>query len=178
MNFCPNCSNILDCIKSTSKIIEKIVIKKVNDLIKIIDNNEDLSNYKAEFNKIEMLENKKYLKYSDNIKKNIDLLFDNSQANITSVEYKCLNCGYFKPILQTSRLYYDNIDNDNSIFIKTLDENALLCSDPLYRRRKDYICKNPNCSTHVQPELKEIILRKNKNSYQINYICCVCNYSW
>ena len=178
MNFCPNCSNILDCVKSTNKIIEKTVIKKVIELIKLIDNNENLMNYKVDFKKIEIIENKKYLKYSDNIKKNIDLLFEDNTQNITTAEYKCFNCGYFQPLNQTTRLYYDNMDNDNSIYIKTMEENVLLCSDPLYRRRKDYICKNPNCTTHIQPELKEIILRKNKNSYQINYICCVCNYSW
>ena len=79
MNFCPNCSNILDCIKSLTISTEFKVLKKVTDLIKLLDTNEDLTNYKAEFNKIDILENKKYLKYSDDIKNKINMLFEESK---------------------------------------------------------------------------------------------------
>ena len=57
MYFCPNCSYLFDIAKSSkvSKDIEadtRVVIKKLED-------NEDLSKYKAEFSKDEMAKNKK-----------------------------------------------------------------------------------------------------------------------
>jgi len=178
MNFCPNCSNILDCIKSLTISTEIKVLKKVTDLIKLLDNNEDLTIYKAEFNKIDILENKKYLKYSDDIKKKINMLFEESKQLSTTAEYKCFNCGYNKPIVETTRLYYNSIDTDNSIFIKSLEENELLCSDPLLPLNKDYICKNPSCITHKQPDLRECVFYKDKHFYKINYICRICFYNW
>ena len=178
MNFCPHCSNILDCVKNIVTSIEKKIIKKAVDVIKLIENNEELHNYKADFPKINILENKKYIKYSDDIKKQINLLFEDSKQLNTSAEYKCFNCGYNKPITETVKLYYNNIDNDYSINIKSIEENELLCSDPLLPHTKDYICKNPNCITHKQSDLKNSIFYRDKHSYKINYICCICFYNW
>jgi hypothetical protein len=178
MNFCPNCNNILDCIKSLNISSEKISLKKCSDLIKLIENNEDISNYKVEFNKIDILEHKKYLKYDENLKNKINQLFKQTSNLNTSAEYKCLNCGYSKPILETTRLYYNSVDSDNLIFIKSLEENELISNDPLVPHTKDYICKNPNCITHKQSELKDSIFYKDKHSYKVNYICCICFYNW
>ena len=65
MIFCPECSNIFDIGKIS--IVESDnnnkIIKKTIDLFKLIDNNEDLTNYKASFPLKEILENKKYIKY-------------------------------------------------------------------------------------------------------------------
>ena len=178
MNFCPNCSNILDCVKSLVSITDKKIIKKATDLIKIIENNDDLLNYKAEFNKVDILENKKYTKYNDELKKKINILFEDSlQTNVTA-EYKCFYCGYNKPITETLKLYYNNIDQDNSINVKSLEENELLCSDPLLPRTRDYVCKNPSCITHKQSDLTNSVFYKDKNSYKVNYICSVCFYNW
>lgn len=177
MNFCSNCSNILDCVKSSAIISDKKIIK-CNDLIKLIENNEDFTNYKVEFNKNDILENKKYLKYSEDIKKKINILFDNSTQLTTSAEYKCINCGFSKPITETTRLYYNNIDNDNTIYIKSLEENELYCVDPLLPHTKDYICKNPSCITHKQHDLKDSVFYKDKKSYKVNYICSICFHNW
>ena len=178
MNFCPNCNNILDCIKSVNIVSEKKIIKKSTDLFKLIENNVNLVNYKAEFNKFDLLENKKYIKYDDDLKHKISLLFDNQPQLSTSAEYKCINCGYTKPIIETSRLYINNVNNNNYIITKSLEENELYCTDPLLPHTKDYICKNPNCITHKQSDLKNSVFYKDKNSYKINYICCICFYNW
>ena len=178
MDFCPNCFNILDCMKSLSTASEKKILKKVIDLIKVIESNDNLDNYKLDFNKTELLENKKYIKFSDDIKNKINILFDMSYQTTTTAEYKCLNCGFNKPISETVKLYFDSIDNDNSLFIKSLEENELLCSDHLLPNTKDYICKNLNCITHKQINLKRAIFYKERNIFKANYICCVCFYNW
>ena len=178
MNLYTNCNNILDCIKSLNILSEKKIIKKCSDLIKLIESNDDLSIYKAEFNKNEILENKKYLKYDDNLKIKINLLFNQSSNLNASAEYKCMNCGYSKPIIETTRLYYNNLDNDNLTFIKSLEENELISNDPLLPHTKDYVCKNPNCITHKQLELKDSVFYKDKHFYKVNYICCICFYNW
>jgi hypothetical protein len=178
MNFCPNCSNILDYVKKINEPINYISIKKLVDLFKLIDSNEDLSNYKADFDKVELLENKKYIKLSDNIKKNIDILFTDRNSLNTETKYKCINCGYTKLINDTIRIYYNNLDSNNYIFDKTNDEYKLICYDPLNPHTKDYICKNEKCVTHTQKELKNAVFYKNKNEYNINYICCICYTKW
>jgi hypothetical protein len=179
MNFCPNCSNILDYMKGVSE--SKQIIKKLNDLFKLIDsgNDENLTNYKADFDKNELLNSKKYLKYDIETKNKLNNLFSESIQLNNYAEYKCLNCGYNKPITQTIRLFYNNIEmNDNIISIKSLEENKLFCSDPLLPHTKDYVCKNINCVTHTQNDLKDSIFYKEKNLYKIKYICCVCYYNW
>jgi len=179
MKYCPNCSNILDTIKSSINIQEKKIVKKFIDIVKLIENNEDLSNYKAEFKLIDILDNKKYIKYPDDIKKKINTLFENTNQSNYNAEYKCFYCGYIKPINETIRLYINNIDNDDIIFqIKSLEENELLCNDPLLPHTRDYICKNPNCLTHIQSDLKDSIFYKDKNNYKVIYICCVCFHNW
>ena len=179
MIFCPNCSNILDYIKSSTVLSEKIIIKKVSELFKLIDSSSDLTIYKAEFDKNEILENKKYSKLNDNTKKQINKLFEQPTQLITPAEYKCINCGYNKLITETVRLYYNCIDNNNNaLFIKSIEENELLCSDPLLPHTKDYVCKNDNCITHKQSNLKDSIFYKDNISYKVNYICCMCFHSW
>jgi hypothetical protein len=163
-------------VKTSAIILEK-KLAKCSDLIKLIENNEDFTHYKAEFNKNDILENKKYLKYNEDIKNKINILFDNSSQVTTTAEYKCINCGFSKPITETTRLYYNSIDNDNTIYIKSLEENELYCTDPLLPHTKDYICKNPSCITHKQLELKDSVFYKDKHSYKVNYICCICFYN-
>ena len=178
MYFCPNCSYLFDISKSSTILKtedDRVILKKIPDLFKKIDDKEDLSKFKAEFSKEELGKNKRYQKLSDNEKIQVNQVFED--MIVSGAEFKCNNCNYKKQITETT-LLYQIITQDKFIKIKNLDENKLLCHDPTYPHTHDYTCKNPNCETHKKPDLKDSIFIREKNSYKLNYICCVCYYNW
>jgi hypothetical protein len=60
MYFCPNCLNNLDIGKSSTKTEDKRTVIKIADIFKLLQDNEDLSKYKAGFDKSDLTKNKKY----------------------------------------------------------------------------------------------------------------------
>jgi hypothetical protein len=177
MFFCPNCSYLFDISKSlkTQVTDDRILINKVNDAFIKLDENVDMTKYKATFLKEDMTKNKKYQKFTDENKIKMNLLFEEQVSS--GAEFKCNNCNYIKPITETTLLYQINIE-DKLEKVKTLQENQLLINDPLLPHTHDYTCKNPSCITHTKPELKDSVFMREKNSYKLNYICCICFYNW
>jgi hypothetical protein len=178
MYFCPNCSYLFNISKS-SKISnendDRIVLKSLSDAFKKLDANEDLSKYKAEFSKDEVIKNKKYQKLSDDIKIKINQLFE---MPITSgAEFRCENCNYSKQIQETTLLYQINLETKVNK-VKSLEENELIFKDPLLPHTHDYTCKNSSCITHKKNDIKDAIFYKDRGSYKLNYICGVCYYNW
>jgi hypothetical protein len=176
MYFCPLCNYLFDITKSsistqkdTRKEVDKIV-----DLFKLIEENKDLTKYKAVFDKNELLKNKKYQKMTDVEKLNIKQIFDDILDY--GAIFKCNRCGNIENIVDTTLLFQISLNNNKQI--KTIKENKLLCNNPILPRTKDYNCKNINCETHNNENIKEAVFYKDKNSYKINYICCVCNFGW
>ena len=179
MYFCPNCSYILDIAKSSviskNDVDDKIIITKITDIFKLLDDDQQINNYKVDFSKDDLIKHKKYQKLKDNEKNKLNELFD--ENILSGAELKCDNCNYIKLITETILLYQINMDDTVST-INTIDENKLMTTDPLLPHTNDYICKNLNCITHKNDNLKNAIFYKHKNSYKVNYICCVCYYNW
>lgn len=178
MYFCPNCSYLFDIAKS-SKISKetdsRILVKKIPDAFKKLEDNEDLSKYKAEFSKEEMGKNKKYQKLKEEDKIKMNQLFEEIVSS--GAEFKCNNCNFSKQINETTLLYQINLE-DNLVKIKSLEENELISKDPLLPHTHDYTCKNPSCITHKNSNIKDAVFIREKLSYKLNYICTVCNYNW
>jgi hypothetical protein len=180
MYFCPNCSYLFDIAKSSkvSKDVEadtRTVLKKLVDAFKKLDEKEDLSKYKAEFSKDEMAKNKKYQKLKEEDKVKMNQLFEEIVSS--GAEFKCENCNFSKQISETTLLYSLNME-DKMVKIRSLEENELITKDPLLPHTHDYTCKNPSCVTHKNSSLKDSVFFREKNSYKLNYICCVCYYNW
>lgn len=178
MYFCPNCSYLFDISKSSNiqkNESVKTPITKFNDVLIKLEDKIDLSKFKAEFDKDEMIKNKKYQKLSTDDKNKINVLFEEDLSS--GAEFKCNNCNFTKPIINTTLLYQINLE-DKITKIKNLEENELLSKDPLLPHTHDYTCKNPSCLTHKNIKLKDSVFYKEKNSYKVNYICCVCFYNW
>jgi hypothetical protein len=175
MFFCPNCSYLFDISKSLKSQDDRIIINKINDVFIILEENKDMSKYKASFLKEDMIKNKKYQKLNDENKIKINLLFEEQISS--GAEFKCNNCNFSKPITETTLLYQINVE-DKLEKVKTLKENQLIINDPLLPHTHDYECKNSSCITHKKPELKDSVFIREKKSYKINYICCVCFYNW
>jgi hypothetical protein len=186
MHFCPNCSYLFDISKSSIVNDKKISQLQnsdsetksitINDIFKKIEENEDLTKYTIAFTKDELIKNKKYQKLTDENKQKLNTLFD---ENIYSgAEFKCNNCNNTKQINETTLLYEVNLDNTTNNKIKNIKDNKLLCKDPLLPHTQDYICKNPECATHKNTKLRDAVFYKEKNSYNINYVCTVCFYNF
>jgi len=179
MYFCPNCSYIFDIYKSvnTTPVNDtRISIKKSNDLFKLLENNSDLSKYKAEFTKEELNKNKKYQKIKDDEKYLINIIFENILSS--DAEFHCNNCNLSNKINETTLLYNINFNENNTNNNFTLEENKLMTKNPLYQHTHDYICKNIDCETHKNNLIKDAIYVKNNNNYNGFHICCICYYNW
>lgn len=174
MYFCPKCNYSFDINKSTkiSNDNEKIILKKVNDAIKIYEDELLLDNYKAEFKKVDLEKNLKYKKLSLENKNKFDVLFQVSQ--ISGAEFKCNNCSFTKEITETILLYELNL-LDESEKITSHDDNLLICNNPILPRTRDFICKNTLCPNIKN---KEAVFFREKKTFKINYICTTCYHSW
>lgn len=178
MYFCPKCSYLFDISKSSqvSKNDDtRIQISKLADAFKICDDNGDLSKYKAAFSKDEMAKNKKYQKLTDENKIKMNSLFEEIASS--GAQFKCVNCNFTKKITETTLLYQVNLEDKNTK-VKSIEENELLCKDPLLPHTHDYTCKNPSCITHKESKKKDAVFYKERNNYKVNYICTVCYYNW
>jgi hypothetical protein len=177
MYFCDKCFYLFDITKSSkiSKEDTRKIISKVSELLIKLEENDDITKYKADFSKEELYKNKKYQKLEETDKNKINLIFEEDTSS--GAEFKCENCNYTKQITETTILYQINME-DKVDQLKNLDENELTTKDPTLPHTHDYTCKNPNCITHKNPELKDSVFLREKNSYKLNYICCVCYYNW
>lgn len=176
MYFCPKCHFSFDIGKSSNEINnEKYIIKKVADIFKKLENNEDITIFKTDIKIDEIIKNSKYKKLTDKEKEDINKLYKNDTIN--GIEFKCTNCNYLHEI-KDSILLYELDMNDKIEQIKTLDENKLMCKNPILPRTHDYICKNNECITHKDKNNKEAIFFREINTMKINYICCICYFNW
>jgi hypothetical protein len=179
MYFCPKCNYSFDIAKSSNNNVEdtRIEISKLPDAFKKLENNEDLSKYKATFKQDNLIKNAKYKSFDDNKKSILNKLFD--EVISSGAEFHCMNCNYSKEITETVLLYeYTTLEkNDN---FKTLEENKLYCLNPILARTRDYNCKNADCPTNKSDNeiVKEAVFYKNRNAVNVNYICCVCYTGW
>ncbi len=175
MYFCPKCSYSFDIKKSSgvsSSDDKKNELVKISEAIKYIK--KDLSNYKPTFSKEELYKNNKYKKLSDSDKQALEVLFDSGEIG---AEFSCGNCGFVREIKKSIRLYQLDKFSNNEV-LQTLEDNKILFSDPALPRTRDYNCKNVNCITHKDKSKKEAVYYRDPKSYQLNYICGVCYFSW
>lgn len=178
MYFCPKCSYLFDISKSSNTIKvndTRISINKVIDAINLFEEGTNFSNYKATFPREEINKNKKYQKIKEEDKIKFNQIFE--ELISSGAEFKCNNCNNSKQITETTLLYQLNMEN-KFIKVTSLEENQLLCNDPILPHTHDYICKNLSCITHKEPKRKDAIFYKDGISYRVNYICCLCYYNW
>lgn len=178
MYFCPNCSYSFDIVKSSQVSSQKDTrepIAKLQEALKKFEAGEDLSKFTATFSREDTNKNKKYQKFDDNEKVKFNQIFELTTS--TGAEFKCNNCNNIQPINETILLYNINMEEKNNK-MRTLEENEFMCQDPILPRTQDYTCKNPNCITLKDKGKKEAVFFKEKNSFRVTYICCVCYYSF
>lgn len=98
----------------------------------------------------------------------------NNQSNKKSYFY-CKSCGYNEKIPNKKFIFSRGNENKNEIFnsnfINFVNDNTL-------PRTKNYNCINPNCSSHSNPEVKMAVFYRHSGSYNVRYICQICNKYW
>lgn len=175
MYFCPKCSYSFDVTKLSSNTNDdKEEISSLNTIVKKINKNENIQNIKLTIPKNSLLNDDKFKKLKENIRKKILSLYDNKASNII---FHCLNCNNKSSINETIRLY--NLDlREESGNILSFDDCKIISNDPILPRTKDFNCKNINCITHKDKSKKEAVYYKDNSTYKVNYICCSCYTNW
>jgi len=176
MYFCPTCNYSFDISKSTKTVDTRKALDNPIEVFKRLKANKDLANYKANFAKEELTKHKIYKKLSDENKQSLNIVFNDTNI-IGGIEFKCTNCDYRKPITETIKLYQMNIKSQYNVY-RSIEDNKLLAMNPIYPRTKDYTCKNIECSSHNNMEIKEAVFFREKKSYQTIYLCTICFTSW
>ena len=97
-----------------------------------------------------------------------------SIANKDSYFY-CKSCGYNEKIPPKQFIFSRGDEKKDDIygsrFINYKYDNTLPYS-------KKYNCINNNCPTHTKPELKMAVFYRQSGSYNIKYICTICDNYW
>lgn len=91
--------------------------------------------------------------------------------------YYCNNCGNYNNIPDETVIF----NLKDKIIDKEIITNTYLNfkNDDTLPFTKRYTCINKDCSTHKNPEIKKAVFyRQNKNTYNLKYICTICNYYW
>lgn len=84
----------------------------------------------------------------------------------------CKFCKNNKPIKPQTLIYSKNYNTTIEV-----EDYTFAVHDQTLPRTRNYICKNPKCKTHTDPQIKEAVLTKNSTE-QIVYICTVCLSNW
>ena len=175
MFLCPKCNYSYMITKKKNSSDDKISITKVNKVFKILD--ENILAYSFDF-PIEKLESsKKFLKLSKDIQKKLLDNFKNKKKIEINTMFTCTNCSNFEPITTTVKLFEIRKDKESAKKLKKYEIEYYI-NDPSLPRTHDYNCKNPDCITHTKGTEKEAIFFREKNSYQLKYVCTICSYLW
>lgn len=97
--------------------------------------------------------------------------------NITNKDsyYYCKSCGY-NEIIPPKQFIFSRGDEKNDDFYNYRFKNYV--NDNTLPRSKKYNCINDKCPTHNNPSLKLAVFYRQKDSYNVRYICTVCNNFW
>lgn len=89
--------------------------------------------------------------------------------------YYCRTCGYTE-LIPDKQFIFSRGDEKNDDFYNYKFKNYI--HDNTLPRTKKYNCINDKCSTHQNPSSKYAVFYRQKNSYNIRYICGICESFW
>ncbi len=99
---------------------------------------------------------------------------DNNDISTYPCFFYCKNCGNHENIPPRSLLFSRHKNKKNDF-----DTNfSLFKFDHTLPFTKKYSCINPSCPSHSNPSSKYAVFFRINNSYNIKYLCCLCDSSW
>ena len=197
--FCKICNNSMDITNNIS--VDNVHIGGYND--SDVSSNSDVSTdiipietdiqqlyeefdiSKKNFNMDELFQNANFNKLNNNQKTLIiNKILENvpksnkiTKSNMSTKEsyLYCKNCGYYEKILPKTLIFsrgsQKTEDTYNLNFLNYKYDNTLPFTI-------NYKCLNDKCSTHENFNLKKAVMYRNKNSFNMKYICTICDTSW
>lgn len=172
MSFCPSCNTLLNItnkltnFKKTNTVnifIASTLLGDITNEFDITFNDEQLRN-NAKFNNLPAEKQEIVIKKFDEL----------NAIKKTKRYFICYRCGFNKLILSGTVLYKKNYSSQSDIFRNI----SLYKYNNTYPRTKLYVCKNDKCPSHTNNEIKEAILIKDKNTYELLYLCAICDEFW
>ena len=89
--------------------------------------------------------------------------------------FYCKSCGYNEKIPDKQFIFSRGDEKKDDLynyrFINYIHDNTL-------PRSKKYNCINEKCQTHQNPSLKLAVFYRQKGTYNVRYICTICNNFW
>ena len=150
------------------------------DIVDIVNGKE--KNIYEKINNVNDIKNNIYFEELNDKDKNIiinkyfEYINKNNSDNAKNTYFYCSNCGYSEIIKNNTVIFSKSTKvKDNEL----LNENFLNYKyDKTLPSTKKYNCLNEKCTTHKNPSIKNAIFYRIENSFEIKYICCICNAYW
>lgn len=195
MFYCSECSNIYDITKTVQNVqvggadtetSQSGAGMDVEDILDMILSKKNVSSEDIQTVGWENIVNHKDYKQLSKDKKELvyntvqdklpdeqKLIMKQSTISNNIAFFICKNCGNFEKIKPGSEIFSKE---------SSAASTASFSSDYSYHnflvRTRRYNCHNAKCDTHDNPGKKEAVIHRLKNSYQLRYVCTVCNTDW
>lgn len=178
--YCPKCNYLLDITKTIEKGAEDDTIitpLNMNQFINLALSDKEIDdNHTVTFSINDLSNNPKFKKMDKESQKFIITRYDelkNASTGRHSAFFQCNSCGYSKAIKPGTLLF-----NRSYVIEDIVEDPRMKTIDPTLPRTKDYVCRNDKCESHKNLDLKEAVFFRKKNSFQLTYVCCLCETAW
>jgi len=194
MQFCPKCDNIMDIGKSAPRYTfsndptsmslttatntnnDKEDDEKIIKIINMYKNQIDISNEKFDVDKI--MKHKEFISLKDKDKKELTKILKGVEDDSLTAFIVCKNCSYSEKLTKRT-LILNKMSNFSTDAYTDLTKYKYMRYDNTLPHTRDYVCKNKDCNTHKNSELKNVKwFRPIQNSYMTYYVCCECGIVW
>ena len=193
--YCIKCQNFMDISNNLSFINDNENNIESSDYETSLDKNDLLTkkditdilngkdkNIYDKINNVNDIKNNMYFEELDDKDKNIiinkyfEFINKNNSDNVKNTYFYCSNCGYSEIIKNNTVIFSKNTKvKDNEL----LNENFLNYKyDQTLPTTKKYNCLDDKCPTHKDPAIKNAIFYRIEKTYEIKYICTICNSYW
>lgn len=100
-----------------------------------------------------------------------------NKYNNTNIKakYICRICGHKATIIPGTILF---ARPSEQIVKKYCPINTNKIYDPTYPVTRNYICPNTVCESHKDPTKREAIFYRIPTTYDVQYICKTCTFTW
>lgn len=185
MEFCPNCTTILNLEKEIKTDQLGGSNQSFSDIISLILNdNLNLNNLNINFNLKKILKSSEYNnlnleekeiiynKIQEVLPKFDKKLFEKNLKNtsLLNLIWACKECNYKIPLKKTEFLYTET----RTKFYKNNKDYTYMINNPCLPRIDNYVCINKDCKSHNGKKLA-VIIKDNNNTI---YICTICKNQW
>lgn len=193
MQFCPKCDNIMDIGKTapkssftqdpTSLSLTTATNTSTNNtddhiakIINMYKNEIDISNEK--FDTESVIKHQNFINMKDREKKEFLKILKALEDDSLTAYIICKNCSYSEKLIKRT-LIINKMSKISTNIHDDLTKYKYMRYDNTLPHTRDYVCKNKECKTQKDNNLKNAKwFRPIQNSYLTYYVCCECGTVW